>query len=112
MWKEPFYRELYEEGSTATGYGDAVMLDGRYTKAIIQAISTGIATLWGSVDGTNYAVLTVTGTTGGTSTGMAASASALIYSANVVGMKGLKLNITTATPSSLGANYPVALIAE
>lgn len=113
MWKEPFYRELYTQGSTLTGLGNAVVLDGRYTKAVIQAVSTGIATLHGSVDGSNYAVLTVVGTTGGTSTGMAASANTLIYTANVTGMKGLKLNVTTATPSTLGgANYPVVLIAE
>ena len=110
IWKEAFYKELYTEGSSATGYGEAVALDGRYTKAVIQAVSTGIATLWGSVDGTNYAVLALTGTTGGTSTGMAASTGALIYSVDVTGMTRLKLNITTATAG--GADYPVMLIAE
>ena len=112
MWKEPFYRNLFAEGTTATGYGTAIALDGRYTKAVIQAVSSGIATVHGSVDGTNYAVLALTGSTGGTSTGMPASENKLIYAVDVTGMKYLRVNVTTATQSTVGNTYPVALIAE
>ena len=111
MWKEPFYRNLFASASTAIGEGAPLQLDGRYTNAVIQAVSTGIAIVEGSVDGTNYAWLALEGSTGGISTGMPAAEGTLIYRVPVTGLKRLKVTVSAA-PSSDGNNYPCALIAE
>ena len=102
IWIEPVYKSLFTDGSTATGDGPVIQLDGRYATAIVQVASTGIQAMKGSVDGTNYANLACLNLTSGV--GVLTSTGSGIFSVSVLGMKKFKANITTASSSGAYIN--------
>ena len=105
LWIEPIYRNLFTEGSTATGDGDVVYLDGKYATAIVQVASTGVQAFRGSVDGDNYVNLACLNLTSGV--GYLTSTASGIFSVSVLGMKRFKVNITTASSSGAYINAMV-----